>query len=169
MFRLPSKIIRPRLLHRIYSGSLRFGPRARPLWLRVLVAGCALVVASGVLVLADSVTAVTPARAFSSQTRQAGAEVFKTKGCEHCHGMDAIGTDRGPELQDIGKRWKKDHIEQQIRNGGGGMPPFGDALQPDEVKDLVDYLSARKKAPKKLLEAPLIATPKPSASDDTGI
>ncbi len=87
----------------------------------------------------------SPVHASSKQTREAGAETFKTKGCEHCHGIDAIGTDRGPELSDIGKRWKKDRIEKQIREGGGGMPPFGDALQPDEVKDLVDFLSAKRR------------------------
>jgi hypothetical protein len=28
------------------------------------------------------------------------------------------------------------------------MPAFGDVLQPDEVKDLVDFLHAKRKAPK---------------------
>lgn len=107
----------------------------------------------------------SPVRAFSKQTREAGAATFKSKGCEHCHGVDGIGSDRGPDLSDIGKRWKKDRIEKQIRDGGGGMPPFGDALQPDEVKDLVDYLSAKRK--------PVIRRSKPAteakpSSDDSG-
>jgi hypothetical protein len=29
------------------------------------------------------------------------------------------------------------------------MPAFGDVLQPDEIKDLVDFLHAKRKAPKK--------------------
>jgi mono/diheme cytochrome c family protein len=97
----------------------------------------------------------TPVHAFSKQTRAAGAATFHDKGCEHCHGVDGIGTDRGPDLSGIGKRWHKDRIERQIREGGGGMPPFGEALQPDEIKDLVDYLSAKRRAPK---------TPRPPAS-----
>jgi hypothetical protein len=28
------------------------------------------------------------------------------------------------------------------------MPPFRDVLQPDEIKDLVDFLHAKRKAPK---------------------
>jgi mono/diheme cytochrome c family protein len=92
----------------------------------------------------------TAAHASSRQSRAAGAAVFHNKGCEHCHGLDGIGTDRGPELSTIGKRWHKDRIEQQIRNGGGGMPPFGAILQADEIKALVDYLGAKRKTPKRL-------------------
>jgi mono/diheme cytochrome c family protein len=29
------------------------------------------------------------------------------------------------------------------------MPAFGDVLQPDEIKDLVDFLHAKRKAPKR--------------------
>ncbi len=107
----------------------------------------------------------TPVQAFSKQTRVLGAATFKSKGCEHCHGVDGIGTDRGPELSTIGKRWKSDRIERQIREGGGGMPPFGDALQPDEVKDLVDYLRAKRKASKATI-APVAVKP---SSDDSGL
>jgi len=107
---------------------------------------------------------VPPARAFSNQTRAAGAAAFHDKGCEHCHGVDGVGTDRGPDLSTIGKRWHKDRIERQIREGGGGMPPFGDALQPDEVKDLVDYLSAKRKA----LKAPAPPAAPKAPSDDSG-
>jgi mono/diheme cytochrome c family protein len=106
----------------------------------------------------------TPVHAFSKQTRAAGAAAFHDKGCEHCHGVDGVGTDRGPDLSTIGKRWHKDRIERQIREGGGGMPPFGDALQPDEVKDLVDYLSAKRKA----LKAPAPPAAPKAPSDDSG-
>jgi mono/diheme cytochrome c family protein len=109
---------------------------------------------------------ITPSvHAFSKQTREAGAVTFHDKGCEHCHGVNGIGADRGPDLSTIGKRWKPDRIERQIREGGGGMPPFGDALQPDEVKNLVDFLKAKRKAPK-VSVAPV--APKPS-SDDSGL
>ena len=62
--------------------------------------------------------------------------------------MDGQGGDLGPDLTTIGKRWKKQRIEQQIHDGGAAMPAFGKTLQPDEIKDLVDYLHAKRKAPK---------------------
>ena len=74
--------------------------------------------------------------------------MFHQKGCEHCHGVGGIGTEKGPDLTTVGKRRKKPQIEHQIIAGGNGMPAFGEALQPDEVKLLVDYLSSKRKAQK---------------------
>jgi mono/diheme cytochrome c family protein len=88
------------------------------------------------------------ARAASSPDRAAGAELFKQDGCEHCHGVDGIGTDRAPSLTTVGKRLKKDQIEHQLRDGGKQMPPFQDVLNDDEIRKLVDYLAHKKKAPK---------------------
>jgi mono/diheme cytochrome c family protein len=88
------------------------------------------------------------ANAASKDERAAGAEIFKQNGCEHCHGADGIGTDRGPSLATVGKRLKKDQIEHQIRDGGKQMPPFQDVLNDDQVRKLVDYLAHKKKAPK---------------------
>jgi mono/diheme cytochrome c family protein len=92
--------------------------------------------------------AASPARVASSADRAAEAEIFKQNGCEHCHGSDGVGTDRGPSLSTVGKRLKKDQIEQQIRDGGKQMPPFKDVLNEDETHKLVDYLAHKKKAPK---------------------
>jgi mono/diheme cytochrome c family protein len=88
------------------------------------------------------------AQAASSADRAAGAQLFKQNGCEHCHGADGIGTDRGPSLTTVGKRLHKDQIEHQIRDGGKQMPPFQDVFNDDEVRKLVDYLAHMKKAPK---------------------
>jgi len=128
--------------------------RHRLRWASILAAGVAITLIASLIPVLGTLGIATPVHAFSKQTRSAGAATFHDKGCEHCHGVDGIGTDRGPDLSTIGKRWKKDRIEKQIREGGGGMPPFGDALQQDEVKDLVDYLSAKRKSP---------ATSRPSA------
>jgi mono/diheme cytochrome c family protein len=84
----------------------------------------------------------------SKTDRAAGAELFKEKGCEHCHGADGVGTEKGPSLTTVGKRLKKDEIERQIREGGKQMPAFGDVLNEDETRKLVDYLAHKKKAPK---------------------
>lgn len=109
--------------------------------------------------------------ASSKEAQTAGAAVFREKGCQHCHGADLTGTDRGPNLSTVGKKRRKDQIDRQIREGAGGMPAFGDVLQPDEIKSLVDFLTARRKAARKG-EVPPSAKP-PSAvrtsSDDSGI
>jgi mono/diheme cytochrome c family protein len=86
--------------------------------------------------------------AYSNQSKDAGATLFHEKGCEHCHGANGRGGDLGPDLSTVGKRLNKQQIEHQIHNGGAAMPAFGDVLQPDEIKDLVDFLHAKRKAPK---------------------
>lgn len=88
------------------------------------------------------------ASAASGADRAAGAEVYKQNGCEHCHGADGVGTDKGPALTTVGKRLHKDQIEHQIRGGGKQMPPFQDVLNDGQIRDLVDYLAHKKKAPK---------------------
>jgi mono/diheme cytochrome c family protein len=80
-----------------------------------------------------------------------GPVLFHEKGCEHCHGVNGVGIPgKAPSLLTVGKRLKKDAIAKQIHDGGQNMPPFGDALQPDEITALVDMLAKQKKAPKRL-------------------
>src|SRR5712672_2170753 len=86
--------------------------------------------------------------AYSGESKKAGATLFHEKGCEHCHGVNGRGGELGPDLSTVGKRLNKRQIEHQIHNGGAAMPAFGDVLQPDEIKDLVDFLHAKRKAPK---------------------
>lgn len=86
--------------------------------------------------------------ASSRSDRAAGAQLFKEKGCEHCHGVDGAGSPRGPSLMTVGKRLSKNQIDDQIREGGKEMPPFADVLNDDETHKLVDYLAHKKKAPK---------------------
>jgi mono/diheme cytochrome c family protein len=84
----------------------------------------------------------------SKDSERAGAVLFHEKGCEHCHGADARGTDQAPDLSTVGKRLKKEQIAHQIHDGGASMPAFGDVLQQDEITDLVDFLHAKRKAPR---------------------
>ena len=90
----------------------------------------------------------TVVHAYSNDSKKSGAVLFHEKGCEHCHGVDGRGGDLGPDLSTVGKRLSKQKIENQIHDGGAAMPAFGDVLQPDEIKDLVDFLHAKRKAPK---------------------
>ena len=96
-------------------------------------------------------TVWTPAKkvqAFSRKDRAKAEILFREKGCEHCHGVDGVGTELGPSLSAVGKHFSKAQIEQQIKDGGKQMPAFGDVLNQDEMKELVDYLVHKKKAPK---------------------
>ncbi len=109
----------------------------------------------------------TVVEASSHKGREAGAILFRERGCEHCHGVDGIGTDLGPDLSTIGRHWKKSAIEQQIVKGGNGMPAFGNVLAPDEVSSLVAYLKAKRKAPKYPV-APPAAAPEPKPTQPPG-
>ncbi|MBA3383671.1 MAG: cytochrome c [Actinobacteria bacterium] len=69
-----------------------------------------------------------------------GAAVFAEAGCGGCHtfaAADSSGT-VGPPLDGIDL--SKDEIEQQVRNGGGGMPAFGDRLSDAEIEAVADYV-----------------------------
>ena len=101
--------------------------------------------------------------AYSNKSKKAGATLFHEKGCEHCHGANGRGGDLGPDLSTVGKRLNKQKIELQIHNGGAAMPAFGDVLQPDEVQDLVDFLHAKRKAPKNPPPATQSLQQKPNA------
>jgi mono/diheme cytochrome c family protein len=130
-----------------YRNVLTFLLRHSKISTRIFIAGC---VVSFVVALtcswAQPSTPVVPT--YLSESKKPGARLFHEKGCEHCHGVDGRGGDLGPDLSTVGKRLKKERIERQIREGGAAMPAFGDALQPDEIKDLVDFLRAKRKAPK---------------------
>lgn len=117
---------------------------------RVITAACFVVL---VVTLTRS-AAQPPApivHAYTSESKQSGATLFHERGCEHCHGVDGRGGDLGPNLSTVGKRLRKEKIEHQIHDGGATMPAFGDVLQPDEIKDLVDFLHAKRKAPKQAI------------------
>jgi mono/diheme cytochrome c family protein len=111
------------------------------------VLGHSLLVGAAVcLIVASCSFSPTPAaHAASKAVREQGAAVFHNKGCEHCHGVEGIGTDKGPDLSGVGKHLHKPEIAKQIHDGGKQMPAFGDALTDDEVQQLVEYLAARKK------------------------
>ncbi len=93
---------------------------------------CALL-SFGTLLLACS-----PSQAQSAKVR--GPELFHSKGCIQCHSIGNTGGTKGPHLDAVGKRLKKDQIEHQIMNGSLAMPSFAEALTPDEVHTLVEYL-----------------------------
>lgn len=72
----------------------------------------------------------------------AGYKVF-AQSCASCHGQDLQGG-MGPNLQHIGAQLDKAHIQNQILNGGGGMPAFKSSLSDQNVQDVVAFLSGLK-------------------------
>ncbi|MDX6423091.1 MAG: cytochrome c oxidase subunit [Gaiellaceae bacterium] len=64
-----------------------------------------------------------------------------TANCAPCHTLTKAGTNGmvGPNLDDLSLASAA--VEQQIRNGGGGMPPFGEQLSDEEIAALVQYLA----------------------------
>jgi mono/diheme cytochrome c family protein len=138
-----------------YRKALTFLLRHSKISARIFIAVC---VASFVVALTCSWA--QPSTPVVRESKKPGAMLFHEKGCEHCHGVDGRGGDLGPDLSTVGKRLKKQRIEQQIRGGGAAMPAFGDALQPDEIKDLVDFLHAKRKAPRQT--ASPASTPSPT-------
>jgi len=129
----------------------------------VVLVACASVVCALALML---VSPGSPVQASSTKGREAGAVLFHEKGCEHCHGVNGVGTDRAPALTIVGKLLKKEQIKQQIEMGGNGMPAYGELLQPDEVKWLVEFLHDKRKAPKKppVTAAPSVSPAPPPAA-----
>jgi mono/diheme cytochrome c family protein len=89
-----------------------------------------------------------PAQCFAgknSPDEQAGAVLFRDKGCAYCHGAGGAGGKKAPSLADIrnDKNWPPDQITTQILNGGQKMPPFGDSLTDPQIAQLVAYLRAK--------------------------
>jgi mono/diheme cytochrome c family protein len=96
-----------------------------------------------VVVLAWSSTAL----ASSASQRARGAAVFTTSGCQQCHTLQNVGCHRGPDLSGVGLRKSKTAMRKQIVYGSKVMPPFGDILKPDELKDLIAYLRSCREKP----------------------
>ncbi|HET7102788.1 MAG TPA: cytochrome c [Terracidiphilus sp.] len=76
---------------------------------------------------------------------KAGAALFYSKGCSHCHGADLQGKKNVPSIANIrkDKSWTPERITGQILHGGKKMPPFADSLTDQDISDLVAFLRAR--------------------------
>jgi mono/diheme cytochrome c family protein len=111
-------------------------------WMLAASIGC-------VAALASHLSSVPTAQAASKADRELGAKLFHEKGCEFCHGVDGIGTDRAPDLSSVGRKLHPAEIVKQIHDGDARMPAFGEVLTSDEIQQLVAFLSAKKKKPAK--------------------
>ena len=70
-----------------------------------------------------------------------GKTLFASAGCGGCHTFSAAGSSGtvGPNLDEADIDF--DAAFQQIKNGGGGMPAFGDRLSDQEVADVAAFVT----------------------------
>ena len=59
--------------------------------------------------------------------------------CAACHGADG-GGGSGPKLAGVQAYANPDVVVEQIRDGGGGMPAFGDQLSEQELADVSAFV-----------------------------
>lgn len=72
----------------------------------------------------------------------AGEQVYTTI-CVACHGADRKGIGHAAPLRGLRHRLTAEQILEQLKNGRGSMPPMLAALQPEQVKPLLDFLLCR--------------------------
>lgn len=64
-------------------------------------------------------------------------ETFVQGQCIGCHGGDLAGG-MGPSL--VGLSDSKEEIHDIIKNGQGGMPPFGGKISDEQIDQLAEYI-----------------------------
>lgn len=69
----------------------------------------------------------------------AGKEVFAAN-CSVCHGATGHGGNGGPDLRTMPKAQEQASAEEQVTDGGGGMPPFGGTLSEEEISDVAAFV-----------------------------
>ena len=85
-------------------------------------------------------TAATTAPAETDGAMASGEAVF-TQNCGSCHTLAAAGTTgtTGPNLDDVAP--DASTVEEQVRNGGGGMPAFEGQLSDAEIMAVAEYVA----------------------------
>ena len=69
-----------------------------------------------------------------------GEAVFAQAGCGGCHTLEAAGSSGqvGPNLDEL--ELEVPDVVEQVREGGGGMPAFGDDLSDAEIDAVAQYV-----------------------------
>ncbi|HET7657725.1 MAG TPA: cytochrome c [Bacillales bacterium] len=70
-----------------------------------------------------------------------GAKAIFEQSCSQCHGENLQGK-IGPNLQHIGSEMSKQEILDQIKNGGGGMPPH--VIKGQKAEKVATWLASKK-------------------------
>jgi mono/diheme cytochrome c family protein len=116
--------------------------------LPALVAGVVILAVTGAT-LAQNAPAKKGAGAAASAAAVArGKTVFQSK-CALCHYADNDQKKIGPGLKDLSKRGTfsvngnkvtDENLKTWIENGDELMPPFKEALEPAQIKDVIAYV-----------------------------
>jgi mono/diheme cytochrome c family protein len=71
-----------------------------------------------------------------------GAAVFASAGCGNCHTLGAANASGnvGPNLDELMPDAAT--VEEQVTNGGGGMPAFEGQLSPEEITAVSEYVAS---------------------------
>jgi mono/diheme cytochrome c family protein len=93
----------------------------------------------------DDEEAEQPPAATTAETgggTEASGEAVFTENCGSCHTLAAAGTSgtTGPNLDDL--KPSMEQVEEQVRNGGGGMPAFEGQLSDAEIMAVSEYVSS---------------------------
>jgi mono/diheme cytochrome c family protein len=85
-------------------------------------------------------TGATETGAQAQGDPEAGARVFDAQGCGGCHVLEEAGSSgtTGPSLDETQATF--DQVVEQVRNGGGGMPAFGDRLSDEEIENVAAFV-----------------------------
>jgi len=111
-----------------------------------MAALAAAVIASAQGSGAKSAASKTAASKSGSVTK--GKDVFEQK-CAMCHNADSDQTKIGPGLKGLFKRGTfsvnnhkvtEDNLKTWIENGDTLMPPFKDALDEQQIRDVIAYV-----------------------------
>jgi alcohol dehydrogenase (cytochrome c) len=84
-------------------------------------------------------TTTTTATETGAGQAASGAQLFSDN-CQTCHGPEGTGGHVGPDLQKSPVAENLAQVEKQVRNGGGGMPPFADVLSDQEIDTVARYV-----------------------------
>ncbi len=70
----------------------------------------------------------------------AGKAVFASSGCGSCHTLAAAGASGtvGPNLDE--SKATNELIVTRVTKGQGGMPAFGESLEPQQIADVAAYV-----------------------------
>jgi alcohol dehydrogenase (cytochrome c) len=79
------------------------------------------------------------AAAGAAPNAEEGKEVF-AENCSTCHGATGHGGNGGPDLRTMPLAKTQEGAEQQVTNGGGGMPPFKGVLSEEEISNVAAYV-----------------------------
>jgi len=79
------------------------------------------------------------AAAGGAPNAEAGEEVF-AENCSVCHGATGHGGNGGPDLTTMPKAKEQAGAEEQVTNGGGGMPAFKGTLSEEEIGNVAAYV-----------------------------